>query len=195
MVTTKIFYFRFNQRRIGTILNTLEKRFINLSITNDMKIRKLQRFYYFQESILFFLNYFNGFMLSMSFPFMVNISLRLRFDLFSIIFVCFGWQAALQSQKILPHRATFPFNTSNDSGYKIAYWFQTITFTYLIHGIVFVDNIGVCTLNESLLHIQVVSHKFKQLYRQPFDTTGKKSNEQLITCIKEHQEIIRYIQQ
>lgn len=73
MVTTKIFYFYFNQREIGSMLKILVDRFLALTNSNDAKIREMQRFYYFQETILFLLNYFNGLMLALSFPIQVNV--------------------------------------------------------------------------------------------------------------------------
>lgn len=71
MVTTKIFYFYFNQRKIGSMLDIFVKRYLALTNSNDPKIRQMQRFYYFQETILFLLNYFNGLMLALSFPIQV----------------------------------------------------------------------------------------------------------------------------
>lgn len=97
----------------------------------------------------------------------------------------------------MPHRAKFPFDTTdtNSSKFVGAYIFQTIIFFYLIQGITFVDFIGICTLNESLLHVKVVAHKFSQLQ---FISDGKKGANKSITAteydrltayIKEHQEI------
>lgn len=71
MVATKIFYFYFNQRRIGDLLKILEDRFLALSRCDDEAIRKKQRFCYFQETILFLLTYFNALILSLSFPIQV----------------------------------------------------------------------------------------------------------------------------
>lgn len=73
MVTTKIFYFYFNQRDIASMLKILVNRYLALSNSDDPKIRQMQRFYYFQETILFLLNYFNGVMLALSFPIQVNV--------------------------------------------------------------------------------------------------------------------------
>lgn len=102
----------------------------------------------------------------------------------------------------MPHRAKFPFDTSDTSSLKFigAYVFQTIIFVYLIQGITFVDNIGICTLNESLLHVKVVAHKFSQLRRISDDDKKQGVNkpnttieyEQLIACVKEHQDIYEY---
>lgn len=72
MVATKILYFYFNQQKIGKMLKILEDRFLALGDSRDHRIRKMQRFCYFQETILFLLNYFNGVMLALSFPIMVN---------------------------------------------------------------------------------------------------------------------------
>lgn len=111
------------------------------------------------------------------------------------------FQPLFASKTVMPHRATFPFDTSDTSSFKFigAYIFQSIIFVYLIQGITFVDNIGVCTLNESLLHVRVVAHKFSQLR---FISNGNKGAirsstrleyEQLIACIKEHQQIFEYL--
>lgn len=72
MVTTKIFYFYFNQRKIGKMLKILEVRFLALGQSRDARIRRMQQFCYFQETILFLLNYFNGVMLALSFPIQVK---------------------------------------------------------------------------------------------------------------------------
>lgn len=101
----------------------------------------------------------------------------------------------------MPHRAKFPFDTTDTSSFKFigAYLFQSIIFLYLIQGITFVDNIGVCTLNESMLHVKVVAHKFSQLRRISDIKKGvHKTNtaleyQQLIACVKEHQDIYEYI--
>lgn len=101
----------------------------------------------------------------------------------------------------MPHRAKFPFDTSDTSSFKFigAYVFQSIIFLYLIQGITFVDNIGVCTLNESMLHVKVIAYKFSQLRLISDGEKGaNKTNtaieyEQLIACVKEHQDIYEYI--
>lgn len=72
MVATKIFYFYFNQQKIGEMLKILEDRFLALGENHDKRIRRMQKYCYFQETILFLLNYFNGVMLALSFPIMVN---------------------------------------------------------------------------------------------------------------------------
>lgn len=72
MVSTKIFYFYFNQQKIGEMLKILEDRFLALSHSRDPKILSMQKFCYFQEMILFLLNYFNGVMLAMSFAIQVD---------------------------------------------------------------------------------------------------------------------------
>lgn len=72
MVTIKIFYFYFNQQKIGKMLKILEDRFLVLGNSHDPRIRSMQQFCYFQETILFLLNYFNGVMLAMSFPIQVS---------------------------------------------------------------------------------------------------------------------------
>lgn len=56
------------------MLKILEDRFLELNSTNDQRIRKMQRFWYFQETILFLLNYFNGVMLAFSFPIQVRLN-------------------------------------------------------------------------------------------------------------------------
>lgn len=103
----------------------------------------------------------------------------------------------------MPHRAKFPFDTSDTGSLKFigAYIFQSIIFLYLIQGITFVDNIGVCTLNESMLHVKVVAHKFSLLRRisdEEKEVAHKSNNtameyQQLIACVKEHQDIYEYI--
>lgn len=80
MVTIKIFYFYFNQRKIGSMLKELEDRFLLLSSSNDERIRRMQKFCYFQETILFLLNYFNGVMLAMSFPIQVKMKYTIYLD-------------------------------------------------------------------------------------------------------------------
>lgn len=97
----------------------------------------------------------------------------------------------------MPHRAKFPFDTSDTASSKFigAYIFQSIIFIYLIQGITFVDNIGVCTLNESLLHVKVAAHKFSQLRLISDGKKGANKSStvleyhQLIACVKEHQDI------
>lgn len=79
--------------------------------------------------------------------------------------------------------------------FMAAYTFQSIVFLYLLQGITFVDNIGVCTLNESLLHLNVVAHKFSLLRaitdgkRNSKKSTNILEYQELIACIKEHQKI------
>lgn len=75
MVTTKILYFHLNQSKIGSMLKELEDRFLELNHSKDPRVRRLQKYCYFQETILFFLNYFNGVMLAMSFPIQVSFSI------------------------------------------------------------------------------------------------------------------------
>lgn len=72
MVTTMIFYFYFNQGKIGKMPKILEDRFLALGYSRDPKICRMQQFCYFQETIFFLLNYFNGVMLAMSFPIQVS---------------------------------------------------------------------------------------------------------------------------
>lgn len=55
------------------MLQILKDRFLALGESNDHRIRRMQKFCYFQETILFLLNYFNGVMLALSFPIMVII--------------------------------------------------------------------------------------------------------------------------
>lgn len=55
------------------MLKELEDRFLKLNHSNDLKIRKMQKYCYFQETILFLINYFNGVMLATSFPLQVSI--------------------------------------------------------------------------------------------------------------------------
>ncbi|XP_055323830.1 odorant receptor 49b-like [Sitodiplosis mosellana] len=177
MVATKILYFYFNQQKIGGMLKILEDRFLALGESRDQRICRMQRFCYFQETILFLMNYFNGVMLAMSFPI----------------------QPLFAAKTMMPHRARFPFDTSDTGSLKFigAYIFQSIIFLYLIQGITFVDNIGVCTLNESMLHVKVVAHKFSQLRLNSDDDKkgAHKANStaveyrQLIACVKEHQDI------
>lgn len=119
----------------------------------------------------------------------------MRVIFFLLFLLC--TQPLFTAKPFLPHRAKFPFDTSDTGSFKFigAYVFQSIIFLYLIQGISFVDNIGVCTLNESMLHVKVVAHKFSQLRLISDGKKGAhKSNtaaeyQQLITCVKEHQDI------
>lgn len=118
-------------------------------------------------------------------------------------FLCvFFFKPLFAAKPIMPHRAKFPFDTSDTGSLKFigAYLFQAIIFLYLIQGITFVDNIGVCTLNETMLHVKVVAHKFSRLRRISDDDKkgAHKPNhtateyQQLIACVKEHQDIYEY---
>ncbi|XP_031636146.1 odorant receptor 47b-like [Contarinia nasturtii] len=117
----------------------------------------------------------------------------------------FPIQPLFASKIFMPHRARFPFDISDTTSFKFmgAYVFQTIIFVYLIQGITFVDNIGVCTLNESMLHVKVVAHKFSQLRRISDGDKKQGVNkpntaieyDQLIACVKEHQDIYELTEQ
>lgn len=80
-----------------------------------------------------------------------------------------------------------------------AYAFQSIIFLYLIQGIIFVDFIGICTLNECFLQIDVLAHKFSQLRCIPDDKIDARrpktilEYQQLIACVKQHEDIFEYV--
>lgn len=105
------------------------------------------------------------------------------------------------SKAALPHRAKFPFDTSNSGSmnFMFAYAFQSIVFLYLIQGITFVDFIGICTINECFLHIKVLAHKFSQLRQIPNDKRDARTPktvleyQQLIACVKQHEDIFEYV--
>lgn len=103
----------------------------------------------------------------------------------------------LLKQKTLPFRARFLFDISDGWGYRLAYGFQVLTVLFLVQNIIFMDNIGICAINDITLHFSKLSYQFEHvLDRCANDRIYDKnmhrieSKHRLYKLIDEHQHLI-----
>lgn len=160
MVWFKAFWWHRHHDNMVRLFVDLDRRYA-AARSDDWRLRRVRRFYFVQDFVLFLM----------------------FFAILVFLYISFTLQPFVRDDKNLMYRAVFPWNTKSDVGYRVTCVLQFVDTTPVLTSILIMECTGVLIVNQVTMYLHMLRIKWERL---GVDRSGALRDERTFQRFMEH---------